>query len=219
MKRRFVVIAMAAALAISLLSVLAVHALAQSNPVTYTFDISEGSITVQSSPNHQGSFEVLYGASQSLDDIGPSQQITIIGSSTTNMVEVRVNGTANIILEGVSISSSSASPFSIGSDAAVNLTVDGTNTLDGSSGSNAGLAVPSGATLEITGASTGSLTATGGSNGSAGIGSAGSAGSGGAVTINGGRLRPQAAKTAPASSAPASAAAATPPATVAAAAR
>ena len=59
------------------------------------------------------------------------------------------------------------------------------------SGSNAGLAVPFGATLEITGASTGSLTAIGGSNGSAGIGSAGSgdsAGSGGTVTISGGSV-------------------------------
>ena len=157
-----------------------------------TFDISEGSITVQSSPHHQGRFEVLYGASQSLDDIGPSQQITIIGSSTTNTVEVSVKGTANITLKDVNITSSSTSPFSIRPGAVVNLTADAANTLNDSSGSNAGLEVPFGQLFEITGASTGSLTAIGGSNGSAGIGGAGSggsAGSGGTVTINGGSVK------------------------------
>jgi hypothetical protein len=77
------------------------------------------------------------------------------------------------------------------SGATVNLTLLGTNTLK-SGEDKAGLQVPSGATLEITAASTGSLTATG-ATGAAGIGgdrddAASGSGIGGTITINGGTV-------------------------------
>ncbi|HUW63491.1 MAG TPA: Ig domain-containing protein [Spirochaetia bacterium] len=88
----------------------------------------------------------------------------------------------NITLSGANINlpaTGSSIAFSIGSGSQVNLSLLGTNTLTGDD-YYAGLGVPTGATLDITAASTGSL-ATTGNNGAAGIG-------GGTVNINGGTV-------------------------------
>ena len=97
-----------------------------------------------------------------------------------------------------------ASGISLVNGATLHLTLIGTNTLIGGYG-GAGIAVPDGCTLEITAASTGSLTATGGNEmgGGAGIGSIGNSnktnqGSNrlfpqgcGTITINGGTITAQ----------------------------
>ncbi len=97
-----------------------------------------------------------------------------------------------------------ASGISLVNGATLHLTLKGTNTLIGGYG-GAGIAVPDGCTLEITAASTGSLTATGGNEmgGGAGIGSIGNSnktnqGSNmlfpqgcGTITINGGTITAQ----------------------------
>lgn len=156
--------------------------LAASNPGTFTFDFSEGRIQVQQSST-QSAIKILYGASQVLDNIDPAQQITLIGSSTTNTVTVSAGSVVDLSLNGVSISTG-ACPFSIAAGSTVNLTLYSTNTLS-SSGDSAGLGVPTGATLNITSDSTGALSATGSGTG-AGIGGAES--SCGTVTINGGTV-------------------------------
>ncbi|MBQ6379018.1 MAG: hypothetical protein IJJ56_09525 [Prevotella sp.] len=97
-----------------------------------------------------------------------------------------------------------ASGISLVNGATLHLTLIGTNTLKGGYG-GAGIAVPDGCTLEITAASTGSLTATGGNEmgGGAGIGSIGNSNKTnqvsnmlfpqgcGTITINGGTITAQ----------------------------
>ena len=96
-------------------------------------------------------------------------------------------GTQNITLQNVNIDVSGTSfacAFSIAAGAAVNLTLDGKNTLK--SGEHcAGLNVPANAALTVTGESAGSLNVTGGNFG-AGIG--GSNGDGGSIEISGGTV-------------------------------
>jgi hypothetical protein len=108
------------------------------------------------------------------------------GIATESCIVVQSGATANITLEDVNIDvggAYGACAFAIASGAAVKLTLRGSNTLKSGS-TKAGLQVPSGATLEITAASSGSLAAVGG-NGGAGIGG-GFGGSGGNITIAGG---------------------------------
>lgn len=85
----------------------------------------------------------------------------ISGSSTTGGISVQSDVTANIILDGVNLNLShnqSQCAFSIASGASVTLTLKGNNTLI--SGKNyAGLFVPTGATVIITGTNSDSLTA------------------------------------------------------------
>ena len=108
--------------------------------------------------------------------------ITGNGQRTTNTIKV-TGGTHNITIENVNISGHPA--FSIESDAEVNLTLVGTNTLT-SGDCCAGLQVPKGATLTIEKASSGSLTAAGGYYGAGIGGSTGKAG--GHIIINGGNI-------------------------------
>ena len=119
-----------------------------------------------------------------------SHKITGNGQTTNNTITVE-GGTHNITLQDVNIqvSDNDSCAFKLEDNAKVNLTFSGTNVLK--SGTYcAGLQVPDGTTLTITGDETGSLTAIGGYYG-AGIGSGGSdigAGNGGNITINGGRV-------------------------------
>jgi uncharacterized repeat protein (TIGR02543 family) len=110
--------------------------------------------------------------------------------TSTNRIIVNTDVTANITLNNADISSGTGSPLDLQGTATVNLTLEGTNTLSATSGTFAGLHVPAGtpigATLTITGASTGSLTTQGGTNG-AGIGG-NENGEGGTITINGGEV-------------------------------
>ena len=128
---------------------------------------------------------------------------TISGSSTTGGVSVGSGVAADITLEGVSINVSNSMytscAFSIASGASVNLTLKGNNTLTSNSW-YAGLSVPSGASVIITGTSSDSLTASSDdsttyeylsdSNDGYGAGIGGSVGSVdcGSVTIRGGNI-------------------------------
>ena len=113
----------------------------------------------------------------------------IYGTTSARRVVLQTNVDTNITLDGVSISSSNFSPFSLNGTAKVNLTLTGTNVLTcthfnsyGTSG-YAGLCVGASATLTIDGS--GSLQATGGLG--AGIGGNYSM-SNGTVIINGGTI-------------------------------
>ena len=92
---------------------------------------------------------------------------TITGTTTTKRIKVASGITAYITLNNMDISSTDCA-FGMTTGAKVYLTLTGSNTLK-SGGNNAGLHVPEGAMLEITAASSGTLTATSGSW-SAGIG-------------------------------------------------
>jgi hypothetical protein len=108
-----------------------------------------------------------------------------VTSTTTDRIVVASGVTANITLSGVNInmgSLSNDSPFDM-TGAIVNLTLVGNNILR-SSGNRAGLEVPEGATLDISGS--GSLDATGGGSGASIGGSSG--GAGGNITISGGTV-------------------------------
>lgn len=153
---------------------LVLAALAQAE--TLEIDISEGSLTIAESTYTVGSV---------MTDFAGSYVIT--GSTSSYTVTVS-SGEHEITLKSAAIDASNLSKaaFKIASGATVHLTITGKDTLTGGS-KYAGLAVPSGATLEITEASDGRLIATGGSYG-AGIGGDYSAGDCGTVIIAGGEI-------------------------------
>ncbi|AFM42304.1 cell wall-binding protein [Desulfosporosinus acidiphilus SJ4] len=198
MRNKYAALAMVVALCfLTFLPGYTTTAMANTNP--YTYDISQGNIQISAGTNF--GIKVSCGSGQPVDNITTSQAITITDSSpstpTANYVTVGANlGTLNITMENVNINTSSACPFLINNGTTVDLTLIGSNTLNAGSSYNAGLGVPSYATLNITADSTGSLVATGGSGsngGGSGIGgvSGGSGingGSGGTVTINGGTV-------------------------------
>ncbi|GHV35450.1 hypothetical protein FACS1894187_08190 [Synergistales bacterium] len=111
-----------------------------------------------------------------------SGDVTITGTTTANRVVVRSGVSANITLNGVNIDVSAINYTAFNMDGAtVSLTLQGTNTLK--SGTNrAGINVPTGAALTISGSGTVNATGGGYYGGGAGIGG------GGAVTINGGTV-------------------------------
>lgn len=169
---------------------------AASNEATYTFDISEGDITILAG-TAANTLKVTYGATPTTtSDFANSQAITIIGTSTEHKVLVNLTNStnvANITLDNADIQ------FATGDSCAfliaygtVNLTLVGTSTLK-SSGSYAGLQVQGDNAVTIGGS--GTLNATGGlygvtdgtDSGGAGIGS-GLTGSGGYITINSGTV-------------------------------
>ena len=110
--------------------------------------------------------------------------ITGSGRQTGNTITV-TGGTHNITIENVNISTGDCA-FSIESNAKVNLTLAGTNTLK-SGYEHAGLQVPSGATLTITKASDGNSLEASGGRYAAGIGGVFKV-SGGNITIEGGNV-------------------------------
>lgn len=189
MRGKFISLTMVTSLCfLSLLLFFASSTMAITNP--YTYDISRGYITISAGTN-SGTIKVAYGDSKVADNISSTRSIIITGTvapifSIPLTVTVAPNlGTINITLENVNINISGACPFSIGSGSTVYLTLLGKNTLKTRT-AFAGLDVPSGAGLDITASSTGSLTATGGIN-SQGIGGS-YLGSSGTVTIRGGTV-------------------------------
>jgi len=111
-----------------------------------------------------------------------------VTSTTIERIVVASGVTANITLSNINIDRGSSNNIAFNmSGATVNLTLFGNNILR--SGGGAGLQAPSGSTLTIMGASTGSLTATATWNSSsgAGIGGGGNT-SGGNININGGTI-------------------------------
>lgn len=120
-------------------------------------------------------------------------KITGSGQTSKN-IKVNVDGTVNITIENVNISTdgSKGAPFDI-TQGTVNLTLSGTNTLVARGNRKAGLRVAEHTSLTITEASNGSSLKAQGHQGSyaqggAGIGS-NSHETAGAITINGGTIR------------------------------
>jgi hypothetical protein len=110
--------------------------------------------------------------------------VTITGNTTTNRIVVQSGATANITLDGVSITSNACAFDMTG--ATVHLTLAGTNTLK-SGTDKAGISVPSDAKLTISGS--GSLEATGGNDSYGGAGIGGDYNSaGGEIIINSGTV-------------------------------
>ncbi|MDR1447378.1 MAG: carbohydrate-binding domain-containing protein [Candidatus Ancillula sp.] len=121
----------------------------------------------------------------------PSAGLTIRGISTNKRIVVAETARVTIILDGVNITSSSASPVTLGSGSNVVLKLSGANTLTSAS-SFAGVNVPGGSDLVITselgdGNVSGSLTVNGGLSGASGIGG-NSKESSGSITISGGTI-------------------------------
>ena len=135
---------------------------------TGSVTLSDGSISQQNNPN-----------SYSVNDCVITQSS---GDSTANTVSVN-GGKHNIVLENVDIENSSGCAFTIASGAVASLVLSGKNTFK-SGGGGAGLGVPSGAKVVITGTDESSLTASGDG---AGIGG-GDGQSGGTVVISGGTV-------------------------------
>jgi len=184
-KNKILPILLAAAMAVAMLP--PITARAASDPANYIFDVSEGSITVGTGTD-SGTLKVTYGASQTLDNIPASQELTITGKTTNNTVTVSSGVTANITLSGVSIDvsdvSDNACAFNM-TGATVSLTLaDGASNALLSGENCAGLQVPADGVLTIGGS--GTLTASGGRWG-AGIGG-GYNGIGGTITITGGTV-------------------------------
>ncbi|AEF82533.1 beta strand repeat-containing protein [Leadbettera azotonutricia] len=167
----------------------------QNNGVIYVFNdsIINGTIT-----ENQPVFSDLKVSGSNSLDYSPGV-LTINGSgtytigmknsitSTTERIVVNSGVSANITFSGITIDVSGTAgtcAFDM-TGATVNLTITGNNALK-SGLYEAGLRVPNGATLTITGSSTGTLTATGGYNG-AGIGGRYEE-SGGTFSINGGTV-------------------------------
>ena len=180
MKQRILKTTLLMVLAILLSNILLpiAYALA-ADGIKTTLDISYGNIVI-------GNDTVVgYSETGKLVETVDSDGYIITGSTTTNTITV-ADGTHNFIFSGVSIDvniTTSACAFSIQTGAVVNLSLSGTNELI--SGANcAGLQVPSGASVTISGS--GSLSAKGGRYG-AGIGG-GIGQSGGSITINGGTV-------------------------------
>lgn len=185
---------------------------AASDPSTYTFDISEGRISIYNGTD-EGTIKVYYGSGQNIDNIPATENITIIQSgdtATTNCIYVGASCNVNITLVNVNIDSSSISNTAVITNFA-NLTIEleGTNTLlgnyygptifnyneaalvindvdnDGTLYATSGVAAAGiqGNNITING---GTIVATGGENG-AGIGG-GYASCASNITINGGNV-------------------------------
>lgn len=121
-------------------------------------------------------------------------KITGNGETTSKNIKVNVDGTVNITIKNVNISTngSNGAPFDI-TKGTVNLTLSGTNTLVATGNKKAGLRVATTTSLTITEASNGSSLKAQGHQGSyvyggAGIGSNNNE-TAGAIIINGGTIR------------------------------
>lgn len=146
-----------------------------------TLNISKGSIVIGNGTVKQNGTSLTYN----------SNGYIITGSTTANALSV-AGGSQDITLSGVNIDISAtrnACAFSIAPGASVDLTLCGSNTLK-SGYASAGLQVPEGASVLVTGSDDDFLTATGGGGNSgsgAGIGG-GLMSSGGNITITGGSI-------------------------------
>ncbi len=155
--------------------------LPQNNSVSPTFDISMTNLYFKDDgAGKQYSFDGTNWNSY-------TGTATLFGTTTENSVQVQ-SGEHDIILNHLNIDRDGGlgrPAFDIDGFATANITLQGTNTLQGSSGA-AGLQVEGAATLNITSASSGSLFAVGGGR-SAGIGGSGET-AGGIITISGGTV-------------------------------
>lgn len=127
---------------------------------SYTYDLSQGSITIEKGTN-QGTSKVTPSGGTVEDNIPKDTMLTITsgGSTTANTITVS-SGTHNITLNNVTITSDAAAPLELSGEVNVTLTLAGSNSLTATS-TYAGIFVSEYTQLEITGE--GSLAATGGS--------------------------------------------------------
>ena len=145
------------------------------------YNINSGNVTINASGTHT---------------------ITGTGAQTANRIVVQTGLTVNITMTNVHIVNTTNCAFEIQGNSVVNLTIEGTNILTSGNNGNfghAGIEVPTGATLTISGSGPNpELTARGGAGsgnndgGGAGIGSRGSSGTdaddSGTITINSGKI-------------------------------
>ena len=174
-----------AIIAAAFVGISAVSALA----ADHSYNISDGNISIVIGTSTAA---VTYSSAPAIDIVPLSDNIIITGTSSSSTVAVSGAGTANITLNNAQITSEKVvSPFQISANATVKLTLTGTNTLIMNQSNYAALDVAPGATLMITSASTGHLTANNTYANSAGY----SAGIGvgndtqyGTIIINGGTI-------------------------------
>lgn len=194
MKKRLFSILTALTLCLSLLPA---AALAASDPENYVFDISEGSVIIEDGST-EGTVKVTFGSS-SVDNIDPSQVITVTGSytgtGTTNYetghnLVVKTSTPVTIKARDLTINNAGfqycyAMALEV-ANANVTLILEGENNFTGGK-DKGGIVVNAGSTLTIAG--TGSVTAKGGvGNGGAGIGGDGGRDCG-TIIINGGTVK------------------------------
>lgn len=160
-----------------------------------TYDIAQGSVTVNASESGQ---TVTHGTNDAVNDSAPV--ITQSTETTANTVTINADAgcTANVTLSGVNIDASKESGVNIdasgdsgkaaiqtGGEGKVVIELDGNNTVQGGDG-HAGVEKNNGGNLTITDENdNGSLEANGGEGG-AGIG--GAYGKGNNITISGGKV-------------------------------
>lgn len=185
MKKRVVSFSCIAVLIFAVMLYFSLPVMAESKPNDFSFDISEGDITVEKSEN-PSLIRVRYGNPQKTVDFANTQEITITGTSAANKIVVN-NVSTKITLDGVDVQNTADDfcAFELNDNANVTLTLAENTTNILKSGTNkAGLQVPRWTSLTILG--DGSLTATGGNYG-AGIGG-GYEGAGGTITISDGTV-------------------------------
>ncbi|NRY61720.1 X2-like carbohydrate binding domain-containing protein [Clostridium beijerinckii] len=147
-KKKFLSLVLVLVMLMTLIIPAGLPVYAVSTPDSYTFDISEGNITVAAGST-ANTVKVTYGNSQmTTTDFTDTQEITIIGETTTNKVLVTGYITAKIKLRDADIElSDKACAFAIEGGANATLSLAGANTL--SSYENAGLKVEDGQTVTI----------------------------------------------------------------------
>lgn len=145
-----------------------------------TLDISTGSIVLADGKITQGS------NTYSVNGCVITQSAS---GSTSNIVSV-TGGTHCVVLKDVDIEYSSGCAFGLSGSSTVAIALCGDNTLTSGSGF-AGIQVPTGSSIAVTGSDSDSLTVTGG-NGSDGVAGIGSGGGEhdycGSITVNGGKV-------------------------------
>ena len=144
-----------------LLSVLPFGAFAASDPDSYVFDISEGTIQVLDGDT-AGKIKVNYGDGLTTEEFDPSQVITVTGTASGKSLAIDTATPVTIKASNLTIDNAYVnyvSPMLLGNDAAnVTLVLEGENLFVGGR-DQAGIVVETGRTLTITG--TGSLEARG----------------------------------------------------------
>ncbi|MDD6644275.1 MAG: hypothetical protein PUF80_08640, partial [Firmicutes bacterium] len=142
-----------------LLSVLPLGAFAASDPDSYVFDISEGSITVVDGDT-AGKIKVKYGEGLTTEEFDPSQVITVTGTVNGGSLEIDTATPVTIKASNLTINNAYVnylSPMRLVNGAAnVTLVLEGENLFVGGR-DQAGIVVETGRTLTITGS--GSLVA------------------------------------------------------------
>lgn len=150
MKKRLLSILMALALCLGLLPT---AALAASNPDSYVFDISEGRVTIVNGIE-PGKIAVKYGSDKKMDNIDPSQVITVTSSTTDYELHVNTATPVTIKASNLSINRSGTEfAYAMSLDASganVKLILEGTNYFVGGD-QTPGISVGEGKTLTIEG--------------------------------------------------------------------